>query len=52
MLDSIEENEAFATLSIAVDRELGSNHGKLKVNGGAIALGHLIGASGALILIT
>ncbi|MFJ5790343.1 acetyl-CoA C-acetyltransferase [Lysinibacillus sp. NPDC093197] len=51
-VDLIEANEAFAAQSIAVDRELSFNHDKLNVNGGAIALGHPIGASGARILVT
>lgn len=51
-VDLIEANEAFAAQSIAVDRELAFNHDKLNVNGGAIALGHPIGASGARILVT
>ncbi len=51
-IDVIEANEAFAAQSIAVDRELSFNHDKLNVNGGAIALGHPIGASGARILVT
>lgn len=51
-LDLIEANEAFAAQAIAVDRELAFNHDKLNVNGGAIALGHPIGASGARILVT
>lgn len=51
-MDLIEANEAFAAQSIAVDRELSFNHDKLNVNGGAIALGHPIGASGARILVT
>jgi acetyl-CoA C-acetyltransferase len=51
-LDLIELNEAFASQSIAVSRELGLNPGKINVNGGAIALGHPIGASGARILVT
>ncbi|KGR79622.1 acetyl-CoA C-acetyltransferase [Ureibacillus manganicus] len=51
-IDLIEANEAFAAQSIAVDRELQFNHEKLNVNGGAIALGHPIGASGARILVT
>ncbi|WBF56063.1 acetyl-CoA C-acetyltransferase [Lysinibacillus sp. JK80] len=51
-IDLIEANEAFAAQSIAVDRELSFNHDKLNVNGGAIALGHPIGASGARILVT
>lgn len=51
-MDLIEANEAFAAQSIAVDRELTFNHDKLNVNGGAIALGHPIGASGTRILVT
>ncbi|HEY4622677.1 MAG TPA: acetyl-CoA C-acyltransferase, partial [Solibacillus sp.] len=51
-MDIIEANEAFAAQSIAVDRELVFNHDKLNINGGAIALGHPIGASGARILVT
>jgi acetyl-CoA C-acetyltransferase len=51
-IDLIEANEAFASQSIAVDRELHFNKEKLNVNGGAIALGHPIGASGARILVT
>jgi acetyl-CoA C-acetyltransferase len=51
-LDLIEANEAFAAQAIAVNRELGWDTGKLNVNGGAIALGHPIGASGARILVT
>jgi acetyl-CoA C-acetyltransferase len=51
-LDMIELNEAFASQSIAVVRELGLNPGKVNVNGGAIALGHPIGASGTRILVT
>lgn len=51
-IDLIEGNEAFAAQSIAVDRELHFNKEKLNVNGGAIALGHPIGASGARILVT
>ena len=51
-LDLIEANEAFAAQAIAVDRELNFNHDKLNVNGGAIALGHPIGASGARVLVT
>jgi acetyl-CoA C-acetyltransferase len=48
----IEANEAFAAQSIAVARELGFDMDKVNVNGGAIALGHPIGASGARILVT
>ena len=51
-IDLIEANEAFAAQSIAVDRELKFDQEKLNVNGGAIALGHPIGASGARILVT
>jgi acetyl-CoA C-acetyltransferase len=51
-LDLIEANEAFAAQSLAVDRELHFDKEKLNVNGGAIALGHPIGASGARILVT
>ncbi|GKV55497.1 acetyl-CoA acetyltransferase [Sporosarcina sp. NCCP-2222] len=51
-IDLIEANEAFAAQSLAVDRELSFNKEKLNVNGGAIALGHPIGASGARILVT
>ena len=51
-IDLIEANEAFAAQSIAVDRELSFDANKLNVNGGAIALGHPIGASGARILVT
>lgn len=51
-MDVIEANEAFAAQSIAVDKELKFDHDKLNVNGGAIALGHPIGASGARILVT
>lgn len=51
-LDLIELNEAFAAQSIAVSRELGLNPEHVNVNGGAIALGHPIGASGARILVT
>ncbi|WP_042472197.1 acetyl-CoA C-acetyltransferase [Bacillus ndiopicus] len=51
-IDLIEANEAFAAQAIAVDRELQFDHDKLNVNGGAIALGHPIGASGARILVT
>ncbi len=50
--DLIELNEAFAAQSIAVNRELGLNSDRVNVNGGAIALGHPIGASGTRILVT
>ncbi len=51
-MDLIEANEAFAAQSVAVGKELGFDASKLNVNGGAIALGHPIGASGARILIS
>ena len=51
-IDLFEINEAFASQSIAVIRELGIDQKKVNVNGGAIALGHPIGASGARILVT
>ena len=51
-MDLIEANEAFAAQSVAVGRDLAFDASKLNVNGGAIALGHPIGASGARILIT
>ena len=51
-IDLFEINEAFAAQSIAVIRELGIDQNKVNVNGGAIALGHPIGASGARILVT
>ena len=51
-IDLIEANEAFASQSLAVGRDLGWDPAKVNVNGGAIALGHPIGASGARILVT
>ena len=51
-IDLFEINEAFASQSIAVIRELGIDENKVNVNGGAIALGHPIGASGTRILVT
>jgi acetyl-CoA C-acetyltransferase len=51
-IDLIEANEAFAAQSVAVGKELGIDRAKLNVNGGAIALGHPIGASGARVLVT
>jgi len=51
-LDVVEANEAFAAQSVAVGKELGFERSKLNVNGGAIALGHPIGASGTRILVT
>jgi acetyl-CoA C-acetyltransferase len=51
-LDLMEINEAFAAQAIAVNRQMGWDTGKVNVNGGAIALGHPIGASGCRILVT
>lgn len=51
-VDLFEANEAFAAQSVAVGRELGIDPAKLNVNGGAIALGHPIGASGTRVLVT
>ncbi len=51
-LDLIEANEAFAAQAISVNRELGWDLNKVNVNGGAIAIGHPIGASGARVLVT
>jgi acetyl-CoA C-acetyltransferase len=51
-LDLIELNEAFASQSLAVARELKLDAAKVNVHGGAIALGHPIGASGARVLTT
>ena len=51
-LDLIEANEAFAAQAIAVNKDLGWDTGRVNVNGGAIALGHPIGASGARVLNT
>ena len=51
-LDRVESNEAFAAQSLCVLRELGLDASKVNVNGGAIAIGHPIGASGARILTT
>ena len=51
-MDLIEVNEAFAAQTLAVIRDLGLSEEKVNVNGGAIALGHPIGASGARILVT
>jgi acetyl-CoA C-acetyltransferase len=48
----MEINEAFAAQAIAVNRQMGWDLSKVNVNGGAIALGHPIGASGARILVT
>jgi acetyl-CoA C-acetyltransferase len=51
-LDLVEANEAFAAQAIAVNRDMGWDTDKVNVNGGAIALGHPIGASGARVLVT
>ena len=50
--DLVEANEAFAAQSVAVGHDLGFDLEKLNVNGGAIALGHPVGASGCRILVT
>ena len=52
MVDLVELNEAFAVQAVAVTRELGLDAARVNVNGGAVALGHPIGASGARILTT
>jgi acetyl-CoA C-acetyltransferase len=51
-LDLVEANEAFAAQALAVNKDLGWDVGKVNVNGGAIAIGHPIGASGARVLVT
>ena len=51
-IDLVEANEAFAAQSLAVEKLLGWEASKVNVNGGAIALGHPIGASGCRILVT
>ena len=51
-VDLVEANEAFAAQACAVNKDLGWDTGKVNVNGGAIALGHPIGASGARVLVT
>ena len=51
-VDLVELNEAFAVQAVAVTRELGLDPARVNVNGGAVALGHAIGASGARILTT
>ncbi|MEI6556903.1 MAG: acetyl-CoA C-acetyltransferase [Rhodospirillaceae bacterium] len=51
-LDLIEANEAFAAQAVAVNKEMGWDIAKVNVNGGAIALGHPVGASGARVLVT
>ncbi len=51
-LDLVEANEAFAAQALSVNKELGWDTGKVNVNGGAIALGHPIGASGCRVLVS
>lgn len=51
-IDLVEHNEAYAPASIVIARELGIDYKKINVNGGAVALGHPIGCSGARILVT
>jgi acetyl-CoA C-acetyltransferase len=51
-LDLVELNEAFASQSLAVIRELGLDPDRVNVNGGAIALGHPLGMSGARLVVT
>jgi acetyl-CoA C-acetyltransferase len=51
-LDLIEANEAFAAQAMSVDKDLGWDTSKVNVNGGAIAIGHPIGASGCRVLVT
>ena len=50
--DVVESNEAFAAQAIAVNKEMGWDTSKINVNGGAIAIGHPIGASGCRVLVT
>jgi acetyl-CoA C-acetyltransferase len=51
-LDLVEANEAFAAQALAVNKDMGWNPDIVNVNGGAIAIGHPIGASGARVLVT
>jgi acetyl-CoA C-acetyltransferase len=51
-LDLVEANEAFAAQALAVNKDLGWDPDRVNVNGGAIAIGHPIGASGARVLVT
>lgn len=51
-IDLFEINEAFAAVTMAAEKELGLDHDKVNIHGGAVALGHPIGASGARILVT
>jgi len=50
--DAVELNEAFASQALAVIRELGFDHDRVNVNGGAIALGHPLGMSGARLVVS
>ena len=51
-VDMIEVNEAFAVVAMAAKKELGLDAAKLNVNGGAVSIGHPIGASGARLIVT
>lgn len=51
-VDLFEINEAFASISVAVARELGISKDKINIHGGSIALGHPLGASGTRVLVT
>ena len=51
-VDLVEINEAFATMAVACSRKLGFPHDIVNVNGGAVGIGHPVGASGARILVT
>ena len=51
-VDLVEINEAFAAQTLACQRELGVDHGRLNVNGGGISLGHPLGSSGCRIVVT
>ena len=51
-MDLVEHNEAYSSATIAIARELNIDYRKLNVNGGAVAMGHPIGCSGARVLVT
>ncbi len=51
-IDLVEINEAFASVVLAWEKELGADHAKVNVNGGAIALGHPLGATGVRLMTT
>jgi acetyl-CoA C-acetyltransferase len=51
-IDLVEINEAFASVVLAWEKDLGVDHAKVNVNGGAIALGHPLGATGARLMTT